>query len=286
MNWYDRPNYSDVWQSNVDYVMFIDENNSVDAINRVLKKIHTGEDISPNENIFTVTGCLFSPYNYKLAKENFDKLRNKFWHNGKYYNPKTKMDETVCFHSEDIRGRKKAFHKDALKEELYDSFIIELDKVLSETTYKIISISINLKDYLLKSKYTEMNVYKTAFNFIIERFIFNIGNQNKGYIIFESRGPKEDKDLLEHVDNIINRRGTEFICSNELKSKVIGVYFNPKRDTKGHPYTGLEIADLSSYPIHRFVKFNTIGRDLETLKVKIVGYPKCEGRGLKIYPKK
>lgn len=285
MQWI-TPNKCDYWQNNEDYFMFIDENNSVSSINVVQKRIVNKQEISPNENFFTITGCIFSKVNYKIAKEKLDELRNKYWENGKYYNSKKEIYETVCFHSEDIRGRKKAFHNEVLDKDTYDKFIIDLDNVLKELDYKIISITINLADYLLKSHYTEMNVYKIAFNFIIERFIYYIGNGNKGSIIFEARGKKEDGALLEHIDKIVNYAGTEFIKSRELKSKIVGVYFNGKKDKNDHPYTGLEIADLSSYPIHRYVKFGTIGRDFETIKYKINGYPNYNGRGIKIYPKK
>lgn len=266
--------------------MFIDENNSISSINVVAKKLFNNENITPNENIFTVTGCIFSNSDYIFARKKFNDLKLKYWKNGKYYNNKKDELETVCFHSEDIRGRKKAFHKECISDENYSNFIIDLDKVLKEINYKIISININLSNYLLFSKYSEMNVYKIAFNFIIERFIYNMRTNDKGSIIFEARGKKEDKILLEHIDKIINQTGTEFIKSSELKFKINGVYFNKKKNDKGHPFTGLEIADLSSYPIHRYIKFNTIGKDFETIKLKIVGYPKFWGKGLKIYPNK
>ena len=284
-NWYYKPCFSDEWDKKIDYVMFIDENNCATAIDKVKEKILRNEQINPDENIFTVTGCYFSHENYLTAKKCFSLLRKKFWKDGKYYNEKAKNFQTVCFHSEDIRGRKKAFHKNEISEQNYELFIKELDTTLNKINYHIISININLKNYILYSKYSELNVYKTAFNFIVERFIFNIGN-NKGYIIFEARGKKEDRELLEHINKIINYSGTEFIKSKELQKKVLGVFFNEKRNKNDEPYVGLEIADLSSYPIHRYKKYKTIGRDFETIKHKIVGYPNYDGKGLKIYPKK
>ena len=57
--------------------MFIDENNSVNSINVVQKKLLTRQEINPNENIFTVTGCIFSKKDYIYAKQEFTKLKNK-----------------------------------------------------------------------------------------------------------------------------------------------------------------------------------------------------------------
>lgn len=286
MNCYDFPCTTDIWAKNDNYIMFVDENNSVNSVNIVKKKIESGEEISPNENIFTVTGCIFSHADYKDLSDKFKKLKNKYWKKGQYFNEKKSEFEMVCFHSEDIRGRKKAFHINCISNEQYDKFIIDLDKILNNAQYKVISININLKEYLLNPYHTEMNVYKVAFNFIIERFIYCIRSNSKGSIIFEARGKKEDKKLLEHINLIINHSGTEFISSNELQHKINGVYFNKKFSIRKNTYSGLEVADLTSYPIHRYVKFGTIERDFETLKYKIVGYPKCIGKGLKIYPKK
>lgn len=284
--WYTFPNMTDTWGNNNNYIMFIDENNSISSINIVKRKILNNEKISPNENIFTVTGCIFSHNDYYDASSKFKDLKNKYWNNGKYFDEKKKKYYPVCFHSEDIRGRKKAFHNTVLNDAQYNKFIIDLDNILKVCKYKIISININLKEYLLNPYNVETNVYKVAFNFIIERFIYNMRNFNKGVIIFEARGKKEDKLLLEHIDMIINHKGTEFISNKELSEKINGVYFNKKISPRGNTYTGLEIADLSSYPIHRYIKFGTIGRDLATIKLKIVGYPNCMGKGLKIYPKK
>ena len=164
------PNKFDCWSNFNNYIMFIDENNSVSSINIVQKRILANEEISQNENIFTVTGCIFSKPNYEKAIFLFDELRNKYWRNGKYYNSKKGIDEIVCFHTEDIRGRKKAFHKEVLDDDKYYKFIVDLDSALKKINYTIISISINLADYLLKTQYTELNVYKIAFNFIIERY--------------------------------------------------------------------------------------------------------------------
>ena len=125
---YKRPNISDIWEDDIDYIMFIDENNSVNAINVVQKKLLDGKEINQNENIFTVTGCIFTKQAYFYAKQEFERLRNKYWNNTQYLNSKHGKYETVCFHSEDIRGRKKGFHRDILNDEQYDKFIIDLDQ--------------------------------------------------------------------------------------------------------------------------------------------------------------
>ena len=278
-------NHADYWEKDIDYVMFVDENNSVSSLNNVKKKLLNNETISPNENIFTVTGCYFNKAEYKIIKERLDNLRKKYWKDGKY-NKSNNILEYVCFHTEDIKSRKKAFHKSLLPEEKYDEFISDLDKIIQESNYNIISINIKIDDFIKYSSYKELNIYNVAFNFIIERFIYNTPKTKKLAVIFEARGKKEDKALLKHINTIINVTGTEFIGIEELQKKIKGIYFNSKRGKSGYPYCGLEIADLSSYPIHRYVKFKTQGKDFKTIKHKVVGYPNAFGKGFKIYPKK
>ena len=75
-NWYYKPCFSDEWDEKIDYVMFIDENNCATAIDKVKEKILRNEQINPEENIFTVTGCYFSHENYLTAKKSFGKMEN------------------------------------------------------------------------------------------------------------------------------------------------------------------------------------------------------------------
>lgn len=278
-------NNSDYWDKNIDYVMFIDENNSVSSLDIVKSKLLNKQEISPNENIFTVTGCIFDKKSYKELKKDFDLLRKKYWKNGQFKNKYDKL-EYVCFHTEDIKSRKKAFHKSILSEEEYNNFIIDLDYVLKTANYQIISINIKIDDFLKYSTYKNMNLYNIAFNFIIERFIYNTPKKKKLGVIFEARGKNEDSLLLSHINNIINISGTEFVTAKDLQEKIKNISFNTKKNAHGYPYAGIEVADLSSYPIHRYVKFNSKRKDFETIETKIVGYPSELNKGFKIYPKK
>lgn len=47
---------------------------------------------------------------------------------------------------------------------------------------------------------------------------------------------------------------------------------------------GLEIADLFSYPIHKFIKRNVKDKAFLMFENKIVGYPNYKNKGIKIFP--
>ena len=81
----------------------------------------------------------------------------------------------------------------------------------------------------------------------------------KGIILLESRGYKEDSILLKHI--------------------------NPKWQDNYHTTTvGLEIADLFSYPIHKFLKLEKKDKAFKIIENKIIGYPEYLNKGLKVFP--
>lgn len=71
----------------------------------------------------------------------------------------------------------------------------------------------------------------------------------------------------------------------KLKYWQNGFYFNPKW-YGGHSSTfaGLEIADLYSYPIHQYVKYQKENLSFQTIKPKLHGFPDYKNKGLKIFP--
>lgn len=280
-NWFDYPQKISNWGPNIDYVMFVDENNSVDKQQFIYKKIINKIPISDDEKYFTITGIIFDKSNYSKMRNDIRKLKNTFWPNGFYYDTKFKETRYVCLHSRDIRRHNGAFNDKVIN---YDSFMLELSNILSLIDCKIISVTIDIEKFI-KYGYTN-NIYEFAFDFMIERYIYATGNRKKGIIMLESRGKSEDKILLNHISEIIFNKGRDKIPTKELKNKIIGVYFNPKW-YGGHSSTfaGLEIADLFSYPIHQFVKYKKENLAFNTIKDKIVGYPNFYGKGIKIFPK-
>jgi len=280
-NWFDYPQKCKFWDKGIDYVMFIDENGNSNGINDVFKKRLNNIPISDDEKYFTVTGCIFEKKNYSIMRNTIRKLKEKYWDNGYYYDTKHKDTRYVCLHSREIRMHTGAFN-DSLIE--YNKFINELSSVLENINCKIISITINLEEYIIKGESSP--IYEKAFDLLLERFIYATKNNKKSIIMLESRGKKDDKDLLKHIYDIIGYKGTSNISSNELISKINGVYFNPKwYGGYSSTFAGLEIADLFSYPIHQFVKYKKSNLSFQTIERKIDCYPNYKNKGIKIYPK-
>ena len=103
--------------------------------------------------------------------------------------------------------------------------------------------------------------------------------------MLESRGKKDDMNLLNHINDIINIKGTTGIKPNELKNKINGVYFNPKwYGGYSSTFAGLEIVDLFSYPIHQYIKYKEKNKAFKAIEKKIDCYPNYKNKGIKVFP--
>ena len=278
--WYDKPIKLLSIRKDIDYIMCIDENGSSSNLTYVLKQISNEKELSEDDKYFTITGCIFTKEEYLNSKKLIKLLKNKYWVNGMFYDIKTNEQKAVCFHSRDIRKHNNCFNDSIIN---YNEFIVDLSNTMKDIQCKIISISINLYEYLKKG-YTH-NVYNVAFDFLLERYIYETDNNKKGIVMLEARGKNEDKELLEHISKVINKTGTKKISSKELRAKINGVYFNPKwSEEYSSTYVGLEITDLFFYPIHKFVKRNKKDQAFLLFESKIVGYPSYKNKGIKTFP--
>ncbi len=95
-----------------------------------------------------------------------------------FYDIKTNEQKAVCFHSRDIRKHNNCFNDSIIN---YNEFIVDLSNTMKDIQCKIISISINLYEYLKKG-YTH-NVYNVAFDFLLERYIYETDNNKKGIVM-------------------------------------------------------------------------------------------------------
>lgn len=105
-----------------------------------------------------------------------------------------------------------------------------------------------------------------------------------GVLVLESRGINEDRIILEQLKLLLENGNDYFDCDDF--NNIKGVYFNPKRTkNKKKSYWQLELADLYSYSVHKFVKTNEKDANFLAFEDKIMGFPNYEGKGIKIFPK-
>lgn len=208
------------------YYLFIDECGD-----------HNLYKYDPTFPIFTLCGILVSRKNLNALNEAFEELKQEIFGN-----------TDIIIHSVDIRKWRGAFL--ALKDEaLRIKFFEGIERILSQNeAYVIVSCTI-LKEQLNKFcvRGEEEDVYGLSLSYLIERSIFCVDNKEDNAeisIIVERRGKKEDNKLLNYYNGLRNR-GTKWVDSERLRSRVRSFSFKHKSDN----IIGLQIADLIAYPI-------------------------------------
>lgn len=146
--------------------------------------------------------------------------------------------------------------------EKYEQFLKDLSNVIQKVNFEIIPVHIDLKK-LIEEKIEE-EVYEYAFDKLISEFYKKLEFIQKGSIVIEARGKKEDRSLHKHAVNLIEET---------YEDKIQGIYFNSKwNKEKNITYLGLELADLCTYPIHKNIRSGKEDFAFKVLKHKIISY--------------
>jgi hypothetical protein len=244
------------------YLLFLDESGD-----------HGLKTIDLNFPIFVLAGLLFSEVSYKDTCLKIDTLKNEFWGNN-----------GVILHRRDMRKYEKGFEilfDDNVKERFYR----ELNKILQEADYKIITSVIDKQKHIEQYGKLADDPYEIALTFVLERTLFEADEKqdiDQIHVTIEGRGKKEDALLAKRYNELLYR-GTSQVQS----SRLIGLYDEElevrlKKDND----CGLQLADLCAYPIARFfMNNNEPNPAYEVIKDKIRKGPRgIIGYGVKVFP--
>ena len=122
--WKTRPTDIALWENEIQYILFVDENNG-DNVAQIAKKLKQKKEIRPDERFLTLTGCIIEKKHYEQLKEEFEFIKYKYWTDAKYFHEKNQVERNVCFHSREIRNKMNAFN---MEDEKYQEFIQDLSK--------------------------------------------------------------------------------------------------------------------------------------------------------------
>lgn len=274
MPWKQRP--LEIYQrENVDYYLFVDESGE-----------HIIENFDTSKPYFTVAGVLIKKDDYNTIKENINQLKNKYWQEGTF-KEKNKYLKKVCFVNRQIRRKQNAFSHHYLDEQKYHAFLEDITTFMAEQEYKIIASSID-KQRLVTKYSNPTEPYQLAMEFIVERFArFLKTNNATGLIMLESRGTREDGNLLKRFLEFFDN-GTRYFSSNYVQKTITGgFYFNGKWNKEKNnldTFCGLEMADLVAHPIGHFVQTGQKSRPFTAFESKFLGFENYMGKGLKVFP--
>jgi hypothetical protein len=288
-SWRDKPTGIDEWDENIDTVIAIDESGTTD-LKGIRKKVR--EDffaalsnkegvVQQHDRWFSITGIVMAQEDFSHFRDSINSIKFGHWNDGKF--EYKKGIQRVVFHSTEIRKRVGPFNPKLID---YPTLMTDISSMVKQTNFEIYSSAIDKITHVL-SYSTPFPVYGLCLDFIIERYCRSLNSSGKnGILMLESRGKKEDKIVLEHLVNLLDN-GNRFHHHNHF-SRIKGVYFNPKWSYKHQNQASfilLELADLISYPIYKFVSTGTQDMAFKVFESKFYHYPYYSGYGLKKFPR-
>jgi hypothetical protein len=286
--WRIRPTIIDNWDEGIDTVMAIDESGTID-LKGIRKKIkddffaaYSNRDsiVSPHDRWFSITGVVMNRDHFSLFRDSINSIKYGHWNDGKFQYKKGL--QRVVFHSSEIRKRVGPFNPKLID---YGILMSDITNLVEQTNFKIFSSAIDKINHVL-SYSNPFPVYDLCLDFIIERYCMYLNTFGKsGILMLESRGKKEDKMVLQHLMDLLDN-GNYYHDSNHFKC-IKGVYFNPKwcfKQEKQASFILLELADLISYPIYKYVSTGNQDLAFNVFEKKIYNYPHYNGYGLKKFP--
>lgn len=257
----------------INTIVCFDENGSSQALDYVKRQLVLGRTIDEGRRYFTLTGCIFKKSEYDNAKYLITKLKKQYW--------KEKW-QSVVLHTREIKKGEGNFN---FPKKRQDQFMASLSNTLSMVSCTIVSISFDLELYAREGYLYDP--YEVAFDYLLKDIYGLTQVHEKVALVFESRGELEDHQLLAHVSKVFYSSGTKELAKEKIRDRIRGVFFNSKHSKidPNNVYPGIEVADLFSYPIHRYVKYGRKGKDFESIETRIAYYPKYMGKGIRKFPK-
>lgn len=240
-----------------DYIVYVDESGD-----------HSMVDIDPEYPRFVLAFCIFPVTEYvERVVPQAQSLKFKYFGH-----------DMVVLHEREIRQEKPPFNilRDA---SVREPFLADLSKLISEPRYGIVASVIRKHEFKQRVA-ADVSPYHVGLEFGLERVYLQLQMRRqrgrRTFVIFESRGKKEDRDLELEFRRIMDR--TKMIGMSETLE-----FYCVSKQTNS---TGLQVADMVARPIGlRDLRPDQPNRAWEVLGPKLVRKQgRLEGIGLKIYP--
>jgi len=191
--------------------------------------------------------------------------------------------DDIILHTSDIIRVRKGFNQltdKAFRQKFYNS----LNDLMQSLEYTVVACAIKKDKHLAQYGLNALDPYLMSLNVLIERFCFEIDDNNEGQIIAERRGPTLDNELeLAWLNLKIS--GTQYLRASDIQKRISQLIL---RDKKAN-IAGLQLADLVVSPIGRYVIGKSPMDDWSIVESKFRRQPSQQdyiGSGLIILPKK
>ncbi len=248
-------------RQNKRYHLFIDESGDPSL-----------SSINADFPIFVLLGCLFEDSAYQDVCLKIKELKKEFF-----------GSEHAILHSRDIRKCEGVFVK-LFDLDLKAKFYTRLNSILEESRHTVISVGIKKQEFIEKYGKIADDPYELSLSFLLERAVMETDNgiDSSMCIVIESRGRVED-DILQKRYNRLLDKGSSHITPDRFKRRFEKMEFRKKKEND----CGLQIADLSAYPVARHIinpNEPYPPYDIVFKKFRRGGNGTHIGYGLKIFP--
>lgn len=185
----------------------------------------------------------------------------------KYFN--YHPDEPLIFHRKDLVNAKRPF--DALRDEgIKKEFDFDLISLLTEWDYIVVTVCLDKKSHKDTYQVWRYDPYHYCLAILLERFSFFLSTtKNRGDVMAESRGGKEDKRLKESFQKLW-KEGTQFVPPEKLQEVFTSKQLKVK--PKANNISGLQLADLIAHPSRNEILYenNLLERPIALFASKII----------------
>lgn len=186
-------------------------------------------------------------------------------------------------HTADFTRQKNGFER--MKDRSFcNLFYTKLNELIDSLDIKIIACVVKKELHFQKYGMDAVDPYHLSLNVLVERFCFEIGdNENSGAIIAENRDATLDRQLELAWLNL-KVSGTKFLQAADINKRIISLNLMSKKAK----LAGLELADAIVTPIARemLMRGSRIDLDIIRKKMRKDEFGVVDGRGIVILPKK
>lgn len=220
--------------------------------------------------IFVLGGVIIDKEYLPILDQKVNDFKIKFFGN-----------KDIILHTADISRNKNGF--ESLKDtEFREKFFNELNILMQELDYSVISCVIKKKEHIKKYEESAIDPYLLSLNVLVEKFYLDLKhNKEVGSIIAEKRDRTLDHEL-ELAWLSLKIKGTKHIKGADIEEYISNLVLEDKYFNNN----ALQIADLIVSPIGRYVLGKKLKKDFEIIKSKLLKNQKDnENIGIVILPK-
>jgi hypothetical protein len=195
----------------------------------------------PNQRYLSLTGVILdSSYALNTLQPEMNLIKQEFFQRD--------PDDPVIFHRKELINKRSPFQ--TLRDpEVEQRFNTSLLASLARWDYQVITVVLDKKAHREQYQTWHYHPYHYCLAVLLERFVLFLHySRNKGDVMVEKRGGKEDGKLFESYERLFNN-GTDNIPKGSWQSCLTSKQL--KLRDKSANVAGLQLADLIAHPSRR-----------------------------------